>query len=215
MRGAGGEEPRGRRRPVLRRRRRLSPPRAGRRRPHHPALGVPDLLHALPAGDRAGHAAIPLRVPDAGREPHRHGGRQRLHVRRLDRDRRGGADGASRHAAAEGGALRRPASALSRSGRDAVAAWPATRSSRSTPTRAAPRTCSPSIDDDTSCVVVQSPSFFGQLIDLRADRREGARARRAARRRLHRGRVARADRAARRTGRRHRRAARARASATR
>ena len=116
-----GEEPRGRRRAVLRRRRRLSPPRAGRGRPHHPALGVPDLLHALPAGDRAGHAAISLRVPDAGREPDRHGGGQRLDVRRLDRDRRGGADGASRDAAEEGGALRRAASALSRGGRDAVA----------------------------------------------------------------------------------------------
>ena len=121
LRGLAREEPRGRRRAVLRRRRRLSPSRAGERRPHHPALGVPDLLHALPAGDRAGHAAISLRVPDAGREPDRHGGRQRLHVRRLDRDRRGGADGAPRDQAAEGGALRRPASALSRDGRDGLA----------------------------------------------------------------------------------------------
>ena len=42
----------------------------------------------------------------------------------------------------EGGALRRPASALSRGGRDALARWRATRSSRSTPIRAARRTCS-------------------------------------------------------------------------
>ena len=38
---------------VLRRRRRLPPPRAGERRPPDPALRVPDLLHALPAGDAA------------------------------------------------------------------------------------------------------------------------------------------------------------------
>ena len=50
-----------------------------------------------------------------------HGGGQRLHVRRLDGDRRGRADGAPHHQAAQGGALRRPASALSRDHRDGVA----------------------------------------------------------------------------------------------
>ena len=53
----GGAEPRRRLGAVLHRRRRLSPPRAGRGRPPDPARRVPDLLHALPAGDRAGHAA--------------------------------------------------------------------------------------------------------------------------------------------------------------
>ena len=38
------------------------------RRSPDPALRVPDQLHALPAGDRAGHAAISVRVPDPGRE---------------------------------------------------------------------------------------------------------------------------------------------------
>ncbi len=42
------------------------PPRAGERRSPDPALGIPDRLHALPARDRARHAAIPLRVPDPG-----------------------------------------------------------------------------------------------------------------------------------------------------
>ena len=52
---------------VLRRRRRLQAPRAGHRRSPDPALRVPDLLHALSARDRPGHAAIPVRVPDPGR----------------------------------------------------------------------------------------------------------------------------------------------------
>ena len=38
----------------------------GDRRPPDPAQRVPHLLHALPARDRAGHAAGPLRVPDPG-----------------------------------------------------------------------------------------------------------------------------------------------------
>ncbi len=43
-------------------------------------VGVPDQLHALPARDRPGHAAVSLRVPDAGRHAHRHGGGECLHV---------------------------------------------------------------------------------------------------------------------------------------
>ena len=65
---------------VLRRRRRLQAPCAGDRRSPDPALRVPDELHAVSAGDRAGHAAISVRVPDPGRGAHRHGGGERLHV---------------------------------------------------------------------------------------------------------------------------------------
>ena len=54
----GGEERRGRLGAVLPRRRGLSPSRPGGGRSSDPARRVPDLLHALPAGDRAGHAAI-------------------------------------------------------------------------------------------------------------------------------------------------------------
>ena len=43
-------------------------------------VGIPDQLHALPAGNLAGHPAGPVRVPDPGRQPDRHGGRQRLDV---------------------------------------------------------------------------------------------------------------------------------------
>ena len=45
-----------------------------------PALGVPDQLHALPAGNLARHAPGPVRVPDASGGADRHGGRQRLDV---------------------------------------------------------------------------------------------------------------------------------------
>ena len=65
---------------VLLRRRRLPAPCAGERRSSDPALRVPDHLHALPARDRAGHAAVSVRVPDPGRAADRHGGRQRLDV---------------------------------------------------------------------------------------------------------------------------------------
>ena len=54
-----------------------------------------------------------------GRGADRHGGRQRVDVRRLDRLRRGDPDGASRHAPAQGGAVGRPASAIFRRRRHA------------------------------------------------------------------------------------------------
>ena len=60
-------------------------------------------------------------------------------------------------------------------GRDAVRAWRATRSSRCRRTSRRPRTSLAAIDDETSCVVVQSPDVFGNLRDLAPHRREGAR----------------------------------------
>ena len=52
----------------------------GERRPSDPARRVPDRLHALPAGNRAGHAAGAVRIPDAGRAALRLRRRQRLDV---------------------------------------------------------------------------------------------------------------------------------------
>ena len=43
-----------------------------------PAFGIPHLLHALSAGNRARHAAISVRIPDPGGDAHRHGGGQCL-----------------------------------------------------------------------------------------------------------------------------------------
>ena len=80
-----------------------------------------DFLHALSAGNRAGHAAVSLRVPDAGGDADGHGGGECLHVRRLDGGGGSGADGASRDAAAQGDPVRQPASALSRDRRDDLA----------------------------------------------------------------------------------------------
>ena len=94
MRALAGKNRAGRRWSVLRRGRGLPPPRPRDRRSPDPAQRVAHGLHALPARGLAGHAADALRVPDPGGKAHRHGGRQRLDVRRLDRDRRGRADGA-------------------------------------------------------------------------------------------------------------------------
>ena len=98
---------------VLHRRRRLPPSCALDRRLHDPARRVPDLLYAVPARDHAGHAAVPVRVPDPGEPAHRHGGGQRLDVRRLDGGVRGRADGQPHHAPHQGADLGRAASALS------------------------------------------------------------------------------------------------------
>ena len=174
------------------------------RRSSHPALGIPDQLHALSAGNRPGHAAGPVRVPDPGRRPDRHGGRQRLDVRRLDRLRRSDADGPSPDA----GAARRssPAACIRNMPTSARRSriWRATRSSACRPTSTASEDIAAAIDDETSCVIVQTPDFFGNPRDLAPDRRRRARARRAADRRLHRSGVARRLALARRDGRRHR-----------
>ena len=93
---------------------RLSPPHPGKCRSPDPAVGIPDQLHAVPARDRAGHAAASVRVPDPGRHADRHGSRQCLDVRRRDRLRRGGADGQAPDPAAACHPVGRAASALSR-----------------------------------------------------------------------------------------------------
>ena len=101
-----------RRRALLPRLRRLQASCPGQRRSSDPARRVPDRLHALPARNRAGHAAGPVRIPDPGRAAVRLRSRQRLDVRRLDRllgsDRHGAAD----HAQDEGDPLLGPAPAL-------------------------------------------------------------------------------------------------------
>ncbi len=70
---------------------------ARRHRLAHLARRMVHRLHALSAGDLAGHAAGHLRIPDHDLRAHRHGRRQRLDVRRLHRLRRGADDGRARH----------------------------------------------------------------------------------------------------------------------
>ena len=117
-----------------------------------------------------GHAASPVRVPDPGGGADRHGGRQRLDVRRLDRVRRSDADGPPPDAAQQGGDLRRPASAICRRLRDAGAYGGRQRSSaaarisrhakisprRSTARRAA-SSCSRPISSAIRATLRQSP----------------------------------------------------------
>ena len=81
--GAGTQEHGGGRGALLPRLRRLQASHPGERRPHHPARRVPDRLHALSAGNRAGHAAGSVRIPDPGRSAVRLRSRQRVDVRRL------------------------------------------------------------------------------------------------------------------------------------
>ena len=66
----------------------------------------------------------------------------------------------------QGGALRRPASALPRRRRDLVAHG--RRRDRASARRTSPASedILAAIDDETSCVVVQTPDFFGHLRDL-------------------------------------------------
>ena len=103
---------------LLPRLRRVQASRPGERRPSHPARRIPHRLHALPARNRAGHAAGPVRIPDPGRAAARLRGRQCVDVRRLDRllgsDRHGAAD----HAAEEGDRLVGAPPALCRGVRD-------------------------------------------------------------------------------------------------
>ena len=89
--------------PALPRGRRLPAPRAAGRRLPAPAQRVLHRLHPLPAGDRPGHAAGHLRVPDLRDAPARPGRRQRLHVRRRHRQRRGGLLGLRVKRSAQGG----------------------------------------------------------------------------------------------------------------
>ena len=185
-------------------RRRLSAACAGDSGPSDPALGIPDELHALSAGDFAGHVAGSVRVPEPGRGPDRHGSRQRLDVRRLDGLRRSDADGPPADAATEGSAFGRPAPPICRRRRDPRARWRAIRSSAFRPTSGRRRT---SFRLSTTRRVASScrrPDFFGNPRDLKPIA-DAAHARgRAADRRLHGSGLAGAVRLARRDGRRHR-----------
>ena len=199
-----GAQPRGRVRAVLSRRGRLQAPHSGDRRPPDPALGIPDQLHALPARDRPGHAEGPVRVPDPGRDADRHGGRQRLDVRRLDRLRRGDADGAPADEAREGGAVGRPASAIRRRRGDARASG---RRYDRAPAARRPRRRGHRCRDRRRDELRHrpEPGLLRQSARPRADRRGRARARRPRDRGLHRAGLARRPAFAGRDGRRHRR----------
>ena len=87
---------------VLPRGRRVRPLHPRRRRRAGEQGGVPDRLLALPAGGVAGVAPGVLRVPDDAVPAHRHGGGQRLALRRRARGGRGRGHGAQRDRQAGG-----------------------------------------------------------------------------------------------------------------
>ena len=78
------------------------------------ARRVPDVLHAVPGGDLAGHADHDLRIPDHDLPAHRHGRGQRVDVRRLDRRAGSGHDGGARHRTPSHSGLAHGASGISR-----------------------------------------------------------------------------------------------------
>ena len=69
--------------------------------------GLVHRLHALPARDQPGPPGGAAQLPDHGDRPHRHGDRQRLHARRVDRRRRGHDPAPALDQAHRGGVLRR------------------------------------------------------------------------------------------------------------
>ena len=150
--------------PALRRRRRLPAPRPAGGGPAAAARRVLHRLHALPARDLPGHAAGPLRVADLRLPAHRPRRRQRLHVRRRHRHRRGGPHGDPGHRPARGwwSAPRSTPSTARCS--PPTSPPPATRSSPSRTARtAAPISppCETSVDGQTAAVIVGYPNFFG------------------------------------------------------
>ena len=120
LRAAGGAHDAGERARQLPRRRHLRPLRAGDRRRDRRPLRVPDRLHALPAGAQPGRAAEHLRVPDGDLRAHRHGGRQRLDVRRGDGARRGLVPGRGADAARQDRRVGRRAPGVPRGAGDRV-----------------------------------------------------------------------------------------------
>ncbi len=166
---------------VLPRRRPLPPSRPGGGRPPDPARRVPHRLHALPARGRAGHAAVPVRVPDPGGAAHRHGGRQRLDVRRRHRLRRGGADGgAARQVPAPGDHRRRRSPALPRRRRDLRPLRRHRDRRRAAAVAGDSDDPAAHVDGETACVVVQNPDVFGRIHDYTRARRGLPSRRRAA-----------------------------------
>ena len=93
---AGGAQPPCRRGGHVPRRGHVRPLRAGAGRLDHPALRVPDALHALPAGDLPGRAAGDVRVPDRHLRAHGAAGLERVGVRGAERRGRGRLHGQAR-----------------------------------------------------------------------------------------------------------------------
>ena len=180
---ARGAQRRRRLRALLPRRRHVRPLRAGDRRRDHPALGVPDPVHALPARGLPGRAPGDVRVPDRDLGADAPAGRERLPLRGAVVGGLGRLPGDRRHRAPPPGRLAGPPSAQPRDashlrarlrrrggrGRASRAGsrTPASSRRRSTPT---PPPCSSRTRTSSARSRTSRPSRRGQA-GGRADRR--------------------------------------------
>ena len=158
------------------------------------ARRVSDVLHALPSGDRAGHADIDLRISDHDLPVDRHGSGQRVHVRRILGGAGSGHDGDAGHQSRPGSWSRGPCirniAKCSRTyaqhqgmpvpkfGYDAESG------------RIDLEDLESKLNDKTPAVIIQSPNFFGDRGGCEASRGDRAPAGRAAGVRVHRSRFA-------------------------
>ena len=139
-----------------------------------------------------------------------HGGRQRLHVRRRQRRGRGRADGPSRAPArarvlvSDGRAPGVPRHRAHLPGRHGRRRRRSSWCRSATDGRTDLAALAAALDDDTACVLVGYPNFFGVVEDLAAIRAISAAARRPAHHRHQRALRAQPDQAAGRARRRHR-----------
>ena len=175
----------------LPRRRHVRPLCAGADRHADGALGVPDPLHALPAGDLPGRAAGDVRVPD--RDLRAHGAARRPTPRCTRGPRRVAAAGylAKLHNGRRRFVVSRgPAPALARRRCAPTRTATGPRSSRSALRDGVtdPDAWAAAIDGDTGAVFFAQPNFYGAVEDARAlsaaakgaGRRDGAERRRCA-----------------------------------
>ena len=155
---------------LLSRRRQLRPFHSGGRRFRRLAQRIYHVLHALPGRSQPGQPPGPLRVPDADHAIDRHGRVQFQPLRRRQRGGRGGAHGHERHAARPGRVL--IARSVHPEYRQILATYLANLDvelvTLDTPDGGVSirRPCEAAVNDQTACVLLQHPNFFGCVEEM-------------------------------------------------
>ena len=152
------------------RRRHVRPLRPRGHRHAARALGVPDAVHALPAGDQPGRAAGDVRVPDRDLRADRPARLQRLRLRGPERRRRRRLPGEARQRQAPARRLARRCTrtAARRCARSRAATAPRSSRSRCSDGVTDAEAWAAAIDDDTSAVFFQQPNVLGAVEDVAA-----------------------------------------------